>query len=132
MKPIIGEGKFQWNTGGWFGSLIGGTLWMLMVAVILWRAAMMVSLVWFACYLISVVVGLVIYLRRDRVAPYPALQLLLGSIGVCSCIAWTVLVVSRPDLLPIMPMNATGGFLMLALFPAMMLGFHLQELSELR
>jgi len=31
--PKAGSGKFQWNTGGWFGSQIGSTLWLLLLGV---------------------------------------------------------------------------------------------------
>ena len=34
-KPRNGVG-LRWNTGGWFGGQIGGTLWMLISALVVW------------------------------------------------------------------------------------------------
>ena len=33
--PMPGPGQFQWNTGGWFGGQLGGTLWILVGAATL-------------------------------------------------------------------------------------------------
>ena len=30
-----GSGQFQWNPGGWFGSQLGGTIWMLILGVMM-------------------------------------------------------------------------------------------------
>ena len=38
-----GDG-LRWNTGGWFGGQIGGTLWMLISALVLWSADAPVAL----------------------------------------------------------------------------------------
>jgi hypothetical protein len=80
--PMSGLGSFRWNWGGWFGSQIGGTAWMLTGAAWLLLFAPWVGLIWLVGFALCNAVGIVLWRRRDRVAPYPALVILLVTIMV--------------------------------------------------
>lgn len=71
---------FEWNAGGWFGSVLGGTLWMFLGAGALTAQGHAVAgTVWGACSMIGVGVGVALWKRREAVAPYRAIQTLLWS-----------------------------------------------------
>lgn len=82
--PRVGPGRFQWNAGAWFGAGIGASMWLAGAAAVLMRENVTASVVAMACFLVPNVAGIALFLRRDRVAPYPALQLLVLLIGLAS------------------------------------------------
>ena len=96
--PMPGPGCFQWNTGGWFGSQLGGTAWMLVGAVVIVPHAPEVAGVWLVCFAVANAVGSWLWCRRDRLRPYPALQVLLLACGANSLMALVALHVLRPGL----------------------------------
>lgn len=34
MQSRVGPGRFQWNTGGWFGTQLGSTVWLILAPVL--------------------------------------------------------------------------------------------------
>lgn len=56
-EPLLGPGCFQWNTGGWFGSQLGSTAWMLVGAVVLIPHAAEVAGVWLSCFAVANAIG---------------------------------------------------------------------------
>jgi hypothetical protein len=96
-RPTPGPGRFQWNAGGWFGSQLGGTAWMLVGTAILVPQAPGLAAWWAACFAAANAVGAGLWLRRDRVRPYPALQSLLAACGLAGLFAVSVLHRFRPD-----------------------------------
>lgn len=97
MVPRTGAGHFQWNTGGWFGGQLGGTAWMLVGAGVLAALAPGHAAIWLSCFLVANLVGLSLWRRRDRLSPYVAIQLLLGTCGVVGLVALGMLEWLRPD-----------------------------------
>jgi hypothetical protein len=85
--PIIGPGQFQWNAGGWFGSQLGGTAWLLVGAVGIATQEPQVAAWWACCFVLANAVGTGLWLRRDRVWPYPAIQALLATVVVAGLLA---------------------------------------------
>jgi hypothetical protein len=87
--PIIGPGKFQWNAGGWFGSTLGCSAWMLVTSSFLiaqnqpWVAAISAS-----GFLATLVASLVLWIHRDRVSPFPALMAILGFMAFTLPLVW--------------------------------------------
>ena len=80
--PMTGPGSFQWNKGGWFGSQIGGTAWMLTGTIWLMLFAPLVGLIWLTGFVVCNAVGIVLWRRRARIAPFTAVAILLATIMV--------------------------------------------------
>lgn len=97
-RPMAGPGYFQWDKGGWFGSQLGGTAWMLVGSVVLARQAPEVAGVWLACFAVANAIGARMWWRRDRLRPYPALQALLLLCGIHGVVALVALHALRPGL----------------------------------
>ncbi len=123
--PVQGTGAMQWNAGGWFGGQIGGSCWLLVAAVLyavmgLYTVALAVG----GCFLAANIVGTMLWRRRFRMAPYPAMQLLvlvlfLAALGAMSTIAATG-TAGRID-----GMDTMGNlFAPLLVFPGIALLFH--------
>lgn len=135
LKPLPGPGCFQWSRGGWFGSQLGSTAWMLVGSVVLVPYALGVAGVWLACFAVANAIGTWLWRRRDRLPPYPALQALLATCGVCSLVALAALHVLRPGLRITRPpgiwLADEPQYLLwvLVLFLAMMTSFSLRERS---
>lgn len=77
-----GPGRFQWDAGGWFGAQFGSTFWLLMSGAVLLREAPTAGAVALAAFLVANVTGWLLWSRRDRMLPYPAIQWLLAVMGV--------------------------------------------------
>ena len=89
-KPRNGVG-LRWETGGWFGGQIGGTLWMLISALVVWSTDASVALLLLACFAIPNVLATGIWMRRDRWRSLTALLVLFALIGAFSLAATVVL-----------------------------------------
>lgn len=96
-QPMAGAGQFQWNTGGWFGALVGGTSWLLVGAVFMVPRAPLLAAWWGACFLAANAVGFEMWRRRDRLRPYPAIQALMATCGVAGLLAVVALHAFGPD-----------------------------------
>lgn len=123
-----GPGLFQWNRGGWFGSQLGMTLWIGLLGVFLVSASPAVGLALIGLTLLANGLGTLLWMRRDRLAPYPAIQALLVIGGLCAVLA--LVVVADAGL----PAQETGlptpWFLLM--YPGLMLSFHLRERAARR
>ncbi|MFT5288770.1 MAG: hypothetical protein ACI8QC_003516 [Planctomycetota bacterium] len=73
----LGAGKVQWSVGGWFGSQLGITLWMLLAAGALTFSSMQSAGVVFAIFIAANAAGCALWRRRATLAPHTAFQLLL-------------------------------------------------------
>jgi hypothetical protein len=128
-RTVQGEGAFQWNAGGWFGGQLGATVWLLVLAGVLlvregWAPALAAAL----GGLVPNVVGTALWLRRDRLAPYPAIQTLFAVAGLSVLAAAVAL--ARLDALPEMSPNEPAGWRhawLLLLYPGLMLMAFFQE-----
>jgi hypothetical protein len=72
-----------WNRGGWFGAQIGGTLWMLVAALLLVRHDRVAAALGLGCFALPNAVGAWLWSRRAELEPYRATQALLA----CECLA---------------------------------------------
>ena len=129
--PKRGTGQFQWNAGGWFGSQIGGTLWMLIVGVTTFGRLPAFALM--AIVLASLVNGLGIWLwsRRDRLAPYLGIQVLVGIVALATLTLLTVFdnTGHLAELDTRFRNNPRGLYIILLMFPVLMGLFHFQNRS---
>jgi|GEM_PF-1407271 len=138
MSKVPRQGiGFQWNAGGWFGCQIGGTLWILICAVLLTPKDATVAAAVFAAFLLPNLGGTALWILRHRVAPYPAIQtlLILCWIAAIACI----FVAESSGLwhaIAGVPIHTGGGaegtvsaesmnVMVFLLFPLLMLVFHL-------
>jgi hypothetical protein len=124
--PRAGSGKFQWNTGGWFGAQIGSTLWLLLIgAMILNTNAIMGSILLFL-FILPNLAGWILWRERHRIEPYPAIQSLLGTIGLSSLFAVIILDLSGyiVKLEPGMRTSPKQAYWYLLIFPVLMIAFH--------
>jgi len=71
-----GPGTLQWSRGGFFGSQLGMTLWMLLAGGLLATSDLARGLSVVGLFLAANAVGLVLWSARARLAPHAAIQLL--------------------------------------------------------
>ena len=132
-RPLVGPGHFQWNAGGWFGSSLGGSAWMIVTSCFLalhdQPTLAMVPAVGFAIVLFA---SLLLWARRNRIYPFPAIMGLLGLLVVA--IPLVIVVVSSngsPAALAAMnwPASTWPTVLVCAIAPASMIWFLVLERS---
>ena len=82
-----GAGRFQWSAGGWFGSQLGGSLWLAITALVVRQEAPRVAAIASSAFLAANLVGTILWLGRSRLPPYPALQVLLLALGGAALVA---------------------------------------------
>ena len=81
LDARVGRGQFQWNRGGWFGSIAGATIWLMLLGCLLMAHGRMVGVAALVLGLLPNGIGLFLWQRRNTMAPYPALQVVLGGSG---------------------------------------------------
>ncbi|MCP3903239.1 MAG: ABC transporter ATP-binding protein [Planctomycetes bacterium] len=125
--PRVGPGRFQWNQAGWFGAQIGSSLWLLITAAIMFARDWRLGLLTLACFLAPNIVGTMLWRRRDRIAPYPAIQIMLATLAGAAVLA--VVVLHAADHLQYLDprLGSEAWYLALLVIPAMMIAFHAME-----
>ncbi len=130
----VGPGRFQWNTGGWFGAQLGSTVWLLFAAPILLPEYTEAGVVALSCFLAPNIFGLILYLNRNRMAPYPTIQWLLLVTGVVSFIF--VIYLNHSGLVqeidPRLSYEQWGFYLLPVLFGGLMVSFHVMERTAVK
>ena len=87
--PIAGPGRLQWNAGGWWGSSLGATAWMIPTAVILIANNQpLLAFLPVIGFLLMNLLAAVLWVRRDRVLPFKAVMVLFGSVAVVIPAVW--------------------------------------------
>jgi hypothetical protein len=124
--PSPGSGSLHWNAGGWFGSQLGGTAWLLVGAAVLAWQAPAVAVVWLAAFVVTNALGVWLWRRRARFRPYSALQLLLLTCGGSGLLACFLLDRLRPDVAERMGWTPSG-YRMFVIVPALMAWFAIRE-----
>jgi len=84
---------FIWNTGGWFGSQVGSTIWMLILGFVLLSKDSLAASVCFGGFVVLNAWGLFLWRSRERLSVYAGLQRFLASATVV--IALVVVVVNE-------------------------------------
>jgi hypothetical protein len=130
--PKEGSGKFQWNTGGWFGGQIGSTLWLLLLGMILLNKNVIIGSIILLFFILPNMMGWIIWHERHRIEPYPAIQALLGMIGFSSLFAVIILDLSGyiTKLEPGMRDSPKQAYWYLLIFPVLMIAFHFLNSKE--
>lgn len=82
--------KMEWNAGGWFGSQLGGSLWILVASVLSAIRDPSTGLILFAIFAAPNIVGYLLW-RKQNLSCYKAMQILIGLMGICGLLAIFVL-----------------------------------------
>ena len=85
MKPaldLIVGANMHWNAGGWFGSQIGATVWMLVAAILTTIRDLPTGMAVVALFAIPNIVGVALWVSRIR-SCYASTQILIGVSGAC-------------------------------------------------
>jgi hypothetical protein len=123
--PLAGSGCLRWNAVSWFGLQFGLTFWLLPLAVGMWsQGGRGLALAVVACLFVPNLLGLVLWTRRDRVRPYPAVRLLVLAAGISAGVALAL--VTWASTFGIARAAANPWWLLL-LFPALLLVFRFVE-----
>ena len=87
MSTQLQRSPFGWNASGWFGALIGSTLWMLALGVGVLSEDRTTAIVIFATFVAANLWGILLWRRRDRLAAYAGLQWLMVGLLVAFAVA---------------------------------------------
>lgn len=88
-SAMVGPRQFQWQGGGWFGCVIGGSAWLVpMSAILALNGQPMLALVPSGCCVLTILVGLALWHIRDRVRPFRALIGMLMLFSITTPFAW--------------------------------------------
>jgi hypothetical protein len=84
-RSSLERNSFVWNAGGWFGSQIGGSVWMLFCGLSLLFSDSFSSLVCLGSFAFVNAVGCYLWQRREKLDPYAGLQRLFFTLAlVCT------------------------------------------------
>jgi hypothetical protein len=120
ITPCEGAGNLRWNSGGWAGSVLGMSLWMVLAAGFALAQSEWTASAWLAvCGAGVVSVGMVLWRSRDRIAPLPA-ALILVSVSFIAAIAAIRLLDSVPNVASIQGGLANHTW-WVSIYPAMAL-----------
>ena len=133
---MLGPRRFQWQVGGWFGSVFGGSAWLIPAAAILaFHGQTGLALVpALACLGINVL-GAALWYRRDRVRPFPALVGILGVFAFVTPLVWfTISANATPASLAAMnwPQQGITGVMVVLICPIIIAWLSILEYSDNR
>lgn len=117
----------QWNAGGWFGSQLGVSAWMLVAGALALQQDTSAGLMVLALFLIANTIGAGLWSQRDRISPYTGIQTLLAVLGATGLAA--VYVLDRAGIFEAIQIGAKASarstYLILILVVAvLMISFH--------
>ena len=120
---MVGPRRFQWNVGGWFGGVVGGSAWLIpTTAILAWNNQSRLALLPAGCWLLVNLIGCVLWYRRDRVRPFPALVGVLCLLAVLTPLVWFVISSNAtPASLSSLnwPQRGMGAAMVALIFPAL-------------
>jgi hypothetical protein len=120
--------------GGWFGSVFGGSAWLIPTAAILaFNGQPTLALLPAGCCLLVNVVGGALWHRRDRVRPFPAFIGILTLFSIVTPFAWfAVSANATPESLAALNWPQQGIIAAMAtlICPAVIACFYLLEYSH--
>ncbi len=90
-QKSLERNSFVWNAGGWFGSQVGGSVWMLFCGLSLMFADAISGLVCLGGFALTNAIGCYLWQHREKVDPYVGLQRLFFTLAVVCAIMSVVL-----------------------------------------
>jgi hypothetical protein len=82
--------QLEWNTGGWFGSQLGGTVWILIAAAISFGHDISIGIILLSLFLVPNIGGLILWHQR-KLTCYQSLQIVFALSGFVGLLAIYVL-----------------------------------------
>lgn len=131
---MAGPRRFQWQLGGWFGCVFGGSAWLISAAVILASNGQpRLALLPAGCCLLLATLGVVLWYRRDRILPFPALMSVLAVFAVLTpLVLFAVSVNATPESLAALnwPQQGITGAMAAFICPAIIAWLCILEYSH--
>lgn len=87
--------KLEWNMGGWFGSQLGGTAWILVAAAISLGKDLSTGLALLLIFAVSNIAASALWFKKPFTC-YLSMQIMLAAVGLCGLLA--IYVLDRNDL----------------------------------
>jgi len=120
--------QLEWNFGGWFGSQLGGTVWILIAAAISLGHDVSTGVILILFFLVPNIAGLILWSRR-KLTCYQSIQIVLALSGIFGLLA--IYILERSKLwLEIQKGGAisaeTGYLLLVIIVLTVMAGLHLK------
>ncbi len=81
----------QWNLGGWLGTQLGGTCWILVAGLLALQHDRRVAVIALVLFTLPNLIGLRLWRSRDRLSPVNALRTLIIAVGLFGLAAVYVL-----------------------------------------
>lgn len=123
LQGKLGEGAFQWNRGGWFGSQLGATLWLVLLGSLMLAQSRLVGGLVLAFGLAPNLIGTILWRRRHTLSPYRAIQGLFASCGLSALLAMLCIRAAGERYSD----SGLPSLWLLLLYPGLMLSFHFRE-----
>lgn len=139
VKPdklaVKGPRHFQWQRGGWFGSVVGGSAWMVPTAALLaYNGQATLALIPLGICLLINAVGCALWYRRDRLRPFHALSGILILFLITTPLAWFVVATNAtPESLASLnwPSSSIITAMVLMICPTIIVLFCIREYSQI-
>ncbi len=128
--PVPGKGRAQWDFGAWFGSQFGLTAWLaLAAATFAADRQWLVAGVGGGVFVVLAALAYALWARRDRVAPYVALQSSLVAVGLGATLFFAVIRRDgdTSDMQGWIGRSGEPSYGWLLIFPLMLILFHVLE-----
>jgi hypothetical protein len=130
-KPLVGPGRFQWNAGGWYGSSLGSSAWMVITSCFLvFHNQPLIALVPAVGLAVTLLVSILLWTRRDRVYPFTSLMMLFGFFAIAIPAVWFfVQLYGSTEVLAAMnwPVSTWTNLFVVSIVPAVMIWFLVLE-----
>lgn len=108
-----------WNPAAWFGSQLGCTLWLLLGAVVLLPRAPVAGLVWLGAFGIATILGVTLWMSRERRTFTTASILYVVALGVLASISLVAADWFGELVRLAQPMPNAAAYAMLLIFPVL-------------
>ncbi len=79
--PMNKAGAMRWNFGGWLGSQLGGSCWMVVAGLLAIPADPAAAMAVLGLFALANLLGWLIWQRRDSLSPHKGLQILMPVLG---------------------------------------------------
>lgn len=131
---MAGPRRFQWQVGGWFGAVFGGSAWLIPTATTLaLNEQPYLALLPAGGCLVLNILGVALWYRRDRIRPFPALISMLTLFAVLTPLVWlSVSLHATPESLAALnwPQSGMTGAMAAFICPAIIAWFYILEYSH--
>ncbi len=133
-KPaLLGPGRFQWHTGAWFGGQLGASCYLAILGCVFWsQGNVLAGFLIFCCFLAANFIGWRLWARRSSIKPYMAVQVLMLSLFSFSLLSFVFIELFLKRVSLHKTDFSPANYLVLLVFPALMLLFWLIERGAVR